>query len=163
MNSSLLKTSEVLFVDFHKDLKIKLMPDQMGSLLFTVWCYSPASSNLLPVLLLIRKRVIEMFVHDGQIAGHHRAGAALDEAEHFLLIRGVQVVKEDSSYTAGLSSVADVEVPVTPGQHAVTYTETEAGPNKYPNIWHDIRQMKSERQICLYVDISIYNDRVMKI
>lgn len=25
-----------LFVDFHKDLKIKLMPDQMGSLLVTV-------------------------------------------------------------------------------------------------------------------------------
>lgn len=131
---------EQLFVEDLRSLVCRLpqrsenQTDQMGSLLFTVWCYSPASSNLLPVLLLIRKRVIEMFVHDGQIAGHHRAGAALDEAEHFLLIRGVQVVKEDSSYTAGLSSVADIEVPVTPGQHAVTYTETEAGPNKYPNI-----------------------------
>lgn len=75
-----------------------------------------------------------MFVHNGQIAGHHSAGAALDKAEHLLLIRGVQVVKEDSSYTAALSSVADVEVPITPGQHAVIYTETEAGPNKYPNM-----------------------------
>lgn len=77
--------------------------------------YSPASSHLLPVLLLISKRVTEMFVHDGQVAGHHSAGTTLDEAEHLLLIRGVHVVKEDPSYAATLSSVANVEVSVTPG------------------------------------------------
>lgn len=55
-----------------------------------------------------------MFVHKGQIAGHHSERAALDEAEHLLLIWGVQVVREDSSYTTALSSVVDVEVPIKP-------------------------------------------------
>lgn len=55
-----------------------------------------------------------MFVHDGQVTGHHSAGTALDEVECLLLTRGVQVIEEDSSYTPSLPSVPDVEVPVTP-------------------------------------------------
>ena len=56
-----------------------------------------------------------MFVYDGQVTGHNSAGTALDEAEHLFLVRGVQVVEEDPSYTPSLSSVPDVEVSVTPG------------------------------------------------
>lgn len=56
-----------------------------------------------------------MFVDDGKVAGHHGACTALDKVERLFLIWRVQVVKEDPSYATGLSSVADVEVPVTPG------------------------------------------------
>lgn len=78
--------------------------------------YSPASSYLLPVLFLRSHGVVEMFVNDGQIAGHHSASTALDEVEHFFLIRGVQVIEEDPSYAPSLSSVANIEVSVTPGE-----------------------------------------------
>lgn len=74
----------------------------------------PSSSYLLPGLLLISKGLVEVFVYDGQVTGHHSAGAALDKAECLLLSRGVQVIKEDPSYTTSLSSVPDIEVPVTP-------------------------------------------------
>lgn len=76
--------------------------------------YSPASSHLLPIFLVSSKRVLQVFVYYGQIAGHHSAGAALDEAERLLLTRGIQVIKEDPSDTPSLSSMADVEVSVTP-------------------------------------------------
>lgn len=55
-----------------------------------------------------------MFVHDGQVTGHHSASTALDKIERFFLTRGVQVIEEDPSYPPGLSSVADVEVSVAP-------------------------------------------------
>lgn len=55
-----------------------------------------------------------MFVYNGQVTGHYSAGTALDKVEHLLLTRGVQVIKEDPSYSSSLSSVADVEVSVTP-------------------------------------------------
>lgn len=76
--------------------------------------YSPPSSYLLPVLLLISKGVVEVFVHDGQVTGHHSAGAALDKVECLLLARGVHVIEEDPSYTPSLSPVPDVEVSVAP-------------------------------------------------
>lgn len=55
-----------------------------------------------------------MFVHDGQVTGHHGAGAALDEVECLLLARGVQVIEKDPTYAPSLSSVLNVEVLVTP-------------------------------------------------
>lgn len=76
--------------------------------------HPPSSSYLLPGLLLISKGVVEVFVYDGQITGHHSAGAALDKAECLLQGRGVQVIEEDPTYTTSLSSVPDVEVSVTP-------------------------------------------------
>lgn len=80
---------------------------------------SPSSSNLLPVLLLLIEGVVEVFVDDGQVAGHHGAGAALHKAKGLFLTGGVQVVEEDAADTAGLSSVPDVEVPITPGGEVV--------------------------------------------
>lgn len=56
-----------------------------------------------------------MFVHDGQVAGHHSAGAALHKVKGLFLTGGVQVIEEDAAYTSGLSSVPDVEVPIAPG------------------------------------------------
>lgn len=78
-------------------------------------CASPSSSNLLPVLLLLSEGVVEVFVDDGQVAGHHGASAALHKVKGLVLTRGVQVVEEDAAYTSGLSSVPDVEVAITPG------------------------------------------------
>lgn len=76
---------------------------------------SPSSSNLLPVLLLLSEGVIEVFVHDGEVAGHHCAGAALHKVKGLFLTRRVQVVEEDAADASGLSSVPDVEVPIAPG------------------------------------------------
>lgn len=80
---------------------------------------SPSSPDLLPVFLLLGEGLIEVLVDDGKVAGHHGAGAALHEAEGLLLARRVQVVKEDPPDAPGLPSVADVEVPVTPGQKTI--------------------------------------------
>lgn len=55
-----------------------------------------------------------MFVDNGQVTRHHSAATALDKVEHLFLTWGVQVIKEDPSYTPSLSSVADIEVSVTP-------------------------------------------------
>lgn len=55
-----------------------------------------------------------MFVHDGKVTWHHGSGAALDEAERFFLTWGVKVIEEDPSYAPSLTSVADIEVSVTP-------------------------------------------------
>lgn len=55
-----------------------------------------------------------MFIYNGQIARYHCASTAFDKVEHLLLIRGVQVIKEDSSNTSSLSSMTDIEVSVTP-------------------------------------------------
>lgn len=78
--------------------------------------FLPSSSNLLPVLLLIGKRVVEMLVDDGEVAGHHGAGTALHKVECLLLTWGVQVIEEDPSYSTSLSSVAHEKVAVTPGR-----------------------------------------------
>lgn len=56
-----------------------------------------------------------MLVHNGQVTGHYSASTALDEVESLLLTRRVQVVKEDPPYSTSLTSVANVEVSVTPG------------------------------------------------
>lgn len=55
-----------------------------------------------------------MLVYDGQVTRHHSAGAALDEVECLLLVWGVEVIKEDPSYSPSLRSVPDVEISVTP-------------------------------------------------
>lgn len=56
-----------------------------------------------------------MLVDDGQVARHHSAGAALHKIKGLFLTGRVQVIEEDATYTSGLSSVPDVEVPITPG------------------------------------------------
>lgn len=55
-----------------------------------------------------------MFIDNRQVTGHHSVGTALDKVEHLFLTWGVQVIKEDPSYTPSLSSVADIEISVTP-------------------------------------------------
>lgn len=75
-----------------------------------------------------------MFVHNRHVTGHHSLGTALDKVEHLFLTWGVQVIKKDPSYTPGFSSVADVEVSVTPtaddtgiGMRMPTLVETRWG------------------------------------
>lgn len=84
---------------------------------------SPSSSHLLPVLLLGGERIAQVFVHYGQVAGHHRAGAALDETESLLLTGAVEIVEEDPANASSLSSVADVEVSVTPERTQIDKSE----------------------------------------
>lgn len=77
-------------------------------------CHSPAASDLLPVFLLLRERVVEVFADDGQVARHHRLGAALHKAEHLLLTRRVQIVEENPADAPSLVAMSDEEVTITP-------------------------------------------------
>lgn len=81
--------------------------------------YPPSSPHLLPVLLLWAEGIIEVFLDDGQVTGHHGLGTAPNEAERLFLAGRVQVVKEDATDAPRLATMGDVEVPVTPtGQHS---------------------------------------------
>lgn len=74
----------------------------------------PAASDLLPVFLLLSKRIGEVFTDDGQVARHHRLGAALHEAEGLLLTWEIQIIKENPADAPSLIPMTDVEVTVTP-------------------------------------------------
>lgn len=78
--------------------------------------HSPAASDLLPVLLLLRELVVEVFADNRQVARHHRLGAALHKAERLFLTRTVQVVKENPADTPGLVTMLDEEVTIAPGE-----------------------------------------------
>lgn len=76
--------------------------------------HSPAASDLLPVFLLLREGVAEVFADDGQVARHHCLSAALHKAEHLLLTRRVQIVKENPADAPSLVAMSDEEVAVAP-------------------------------------------------
>lgn len=75
-----------------------------------------ASADLLPILLLLRVWHILTLVDNWQVRWQEALQASLDESKTVLLVvlRVVQVVKEDAANTSALVAVLVGEVPVAP-------------------------------------------------
>mmetsp|Transcript_9963 Transcript_9963/g.24797 ORF Transcript_9963/g.24797 Transcript_9963/m.24797 type:complete len:223 (-) Transcript_9963:731-1399(-) len=73
-----------------------------------------APPHLLPILLLLSELVILVLLKDGDIGLGHGIKAFSGELEVPLLTFSVEVVKEDTTQSAGLSTVRDKEITVRP-------------------------------------------------
>mmetsp|Transcript_19535 Transcript_19535/g.57892 ORF Transcript_19535/g.57892 Transcript_19535/m.57892 type:complete len:438 (+) Transcript_19535:431-1744(+) len=96
------------------DAPARLEPKRRAAVVHQVELDVAPAAQQLPLLLLLRERIVLVLPHDRAVGLHHVVDAVLGEGQDGVGILVVEVIEEDAAEAAALAAVADEEVVVRP-------------------------------------------------